>query len=53
MEENKFELEEKKQRKPFAYVLGRALGTIFFYTVAICLVALIIALTAKLILRMF
>lgn len=53
MENNKFELEEKKERKSVPYIIGRALATIVFYTIVLCAVALLIALTAKLILRMF
>lgn len=53
MDENKFELEEKKPKKTAAYYIGRAIGSILFYTIAICLAALLLAVTAKLILRMF
>lgn len=53
MEDNKFELEEKKEKKPVPYIIGRALATIIFYTIALCAIALLVAVTAKLILRMF
>lgn len=53
MEENKFELEEKKTKRSVPYILGRAIGTVIFYAIALCAVALLVAVTAKLILRMF